>query len=212
MRFINERLFQLTVLILALGHASCLFAKPVNLYEQPSADSKVVGTVESSSSLVPIFTSKAGDWMKIGDPKNGNTGWIKVNEMTSTVPGISSTGFSMSEHTVDTKAGPKTYRTIQFTQPEVLSPEQTAAMLKQFEVHRAEIQKYSQQVMQSISQNLNDFYQSNQTMFDKTIIPIFMPIIIAPDQKQPTVKSINVHIPVKQSVVPPAVNNDSNPQ
>ena len=62
---------------------SMALAKEVNLYDQPKTDAKVIGRVDLATGVVPIFTSKEGDWMKVGDPKDGNVGWIKSNEMTT---------------------------------------------------------------------------------------------------------------------------------
>src|SRR5476651_2828749 len=120
--------------------ATFIFAKPVNLYDQPKADSKVVGTIDSSSSMVPIFTSKDGIWMKIGDPKNGNVGWVKVSDFN----GNNNSGFSFSQQTVNNGSGPKT--TIQFGVPQPMTNDQ----IKEIEKRQIEAQKNIQKIMQDI--------------------------------------------------------------
>lgn len=57
-------------------------AKEVTLYDQPKEGAAVVGKIDIAAGFVPIYTP-ANDktWVKIGDPKNGNVGWVKSAEM-----------------------------------------------------------------------------------------------------------------------------------
>jgi SH3-like domain-containing protein len=171
--------------LLSLLISPLVFAKPVNLYDQPKTDSKVVGTVDSSASLVPIFNNKEGDWMKVGDPKNGNTGWVKVSDFSENKPGMHASGFSMTEQTVNTKDGPKTYRTIQFNNPTTMSPTEAQATMKKIQEQQAAIQKRSQEIMQNIYKDMNSLYMTNPAAFSNQAYPVFMPVIIVPAQPAP---------------------------
>lgn len=66
---------------LSLLSSSIAYAVTLNLYDQPKTDAKVVGKIDTESGFVPIFTPKPGDWMKVGDPKNGNVGWIQTKQL-----------------------------------------------------------------------------------------------------------------------------------
>ncbi len=70
----------LTLLVLLLvpvmSHAAI-----VNLREQPTDQSKIIGTADLSAGIIPIYTPRNSQWTKIADPSNGNTGWIKTNEL-----------------------------------------------------------------------------------------------------------------------------------
>lgn len=47
----------------------------LKLYDEPKSTSKVVAVVNSPASLVEIY--QQGDWVKIGDTKTGNVGWVQ---------------------------------------------------------------------------------------------------------------------------------------
>lgn len=49
-------------------------ASPLSLYQNPDAKSNVIATVKEGQAVVPIYTK--GSWVKIGDPTNGNVGWV----------------------------------------------------------------------------------------------------------------------------------------
>ncbi len=159
------------------------FAKMINLYELPKTDSKVVATIDATSSMIPVFTNKTGDWMKVGDPKNGNVGWIKVSDAAEfTSPsGATSTSVSMSAKTIGTANGPQTYRTIQFGNPEPMTSAQTQAYLKALEQRQAAIQKYTQQVMQNLFTNINDVYKNNPNLMNQFSVPMVIPVIVVPE-------------------------------
>jgi hypothetical protein len=167
-------------LILTFG-ANAAFAKNINLYDQPSTTSKVVGSINQSNKLVPIFTTKAGDWMKVGDPANGNVGWVKVSDFSTAAGGATSSGFSMSEETVNTANGPQTYRTIQFAQPE--NDAKTQEAIKRIVEQQQAAMQNSQRMFNDVYKQMNDLYKSNPAAFS-SFPPIMMPVMVVP-QMQP---------------------------
>lgn len=50
----------------------------VNLYESPSTSAKIIKKLPLDSDLVAIYHQD--DWMKVGDRKNGETGWVDVKQ------------------------------------------------------------------------------------------------------------------------------------
>jgi hypothetical protein len=168
------------------------FARAVTMYDEPKAGAKSVGTIDSSKPLVPIFTSKDGDWMKVGNPDNGDVGWVKASDLSA---GTGS-GFSFSQQTVGTSSGPKT--TIQFGVPQSMTPDQIKEMQKRQEQLQQSIQKMTED-MQSAYSNLPPG------------VPVFMPVIMVPSVsltplKPPAAKSI-APLPTTVKVVaqpPPA--------
>jgi SH3-like domain-containing protein len=77
-----RRFFSISALfITALLAASVSFAKNINLYEQPKTDAKVVATIDPAQGIVPIYTPDKSEWVKIGDPRNGNVGWVKSSDL-----------------------------------------------------------------------------------------------------------------------------------
>jgi hypothetical protein len=158
-----------SLLISTLLTAFCFSAanaKMITLYDQPNKESKTIGSIDSGSSMVPIFTSKDGAWMKVGDPKNGAVGWAKVSDLSSS----NQNGFSFSQQTVSTPDGPKT--TIQFGVPQPMS----SAQIKEMQKRQEELQKSIQNMVNGIYHNA--FYGNPAV----TGIPVYMPIIVVPQQ------------------------------
>lgn len=146
------------------------FAKIINLYEEPKKDSKMIGKIDSESGFVPIFTSKAGDWMKVGDPKNGNVGWIQSSDLSTSNGNI--TGFTFSQRVVNSDKGPQSY-VVQFGTPKPISSKEAQNMIKQMEARQQQIQKEMQKMMQDVFGNT------------WTAMPVVMPILVIPTQDIP---------------------------
>ncbi len=150
--------------------ATTLFAKSVSLYDQPKSDGKVIGSIDPSIGIIPIFTSKEGNWVKVGNPHNGEVGWIKSSDLTQSETG--SSGFSFSQKIVDTGKGPPSY-VFQFGAPLPLTKEETDALYKRIQAQQAAIQKSVQQVIENTFKN----YKATDWNF-----PIIMPVVVAPPE------------------------------
>lgn len=182
-------LFKQTKLFISMLLFMCFSAwcqaKTLNLYEQPKADAKVVASIESSNGMVPIFTPKDSDWMKVGDPQNGNVGWIKLEDLADN-SGSLATQFSMTQKTISTKSGPKTIQVVTFSTPKTLSNEQSQLLMKQMQAREDNLQKSVQKMMQNFYQDMNNYYMANPAMFGTPNMPVVLPIIVYP-QDAPTV-------------------------
>ncbi len=121
----------------------------LNLHEQPNTQSKIVETLASASPLIPIY-QKDG-WSKVGNPTNGETGWIESKLLPSNTP------ITQVMHTKDgtktvTKGDIKTpngnghYEVVQYQSQ--LSPEKAKEMqqhfLTQFKQQQVAFQKQQQ--------------------------------------------------------------------
>lgn len=151
---------------------SACFAKTLNLYEQPKTDAKVVGKIDTEAGFVPIFTPKNSDWMKVGDPSNGNVGWVQSKELSSAG---SNTGFTFSQQVVNTEAGPQSY-VVKFGTPKSLSQTDAKKLISQMETRQKQVQADMEKMIQEM------FGQPGGNM------PIFMPIIIMPSEKPTNTK------------------------
>ncbi|EKD53624.1 MAG: hypothetical protein ACD_60C00166G0001 [uncultured bacterium] len=149
---------------------SLCFAKNLNLYEEPKTDAKVIGTIDPSKGIVPIFTPKSGDWIKIGDPQNGNVGWVKMSDLKEA--GQTPSGFSFSSQMIGNDKTPGSY-VIQFGDPDSTITKQTEALFKQIGAQQEIIQKNIQQVM-------DNYFSGKETHY-----PIIIPIVIKPQAITP---------------------------
>ena len=164
-----------SALIMLLMTTICS-AKIINLYEQPKSDAKVIGTIDPSNGIIPIFTPKEGGWVKVGNPNNGNVGWVKLTDLGEA--GKTSNGFSFSQKVENTGSGPGTY-VIKLGIPQ-LTKEQTAALYKQIEAQQAIMQQSIQKVIKDV------FTNYNQMAPTEIEFPIVMPVIITPPSKPVT--------------------------
>ncbi|MBN2689718.1 MAG: SH3 domain-containing protein [Gammaproteobacteria bacterium] len=78
-----RKLFLFIVTCLIFFVAPFGFAKnkdinTINLYDAPHAGAKVVAKINPSHRLIPIFRQKG--WIKVGNPINGNIGWVNKKE------------------------------------------------------------------------------------------------------------------------------------
>lgn len=69
---------RLMVALLSLVSVSAM-AATLSLYQNPDPKSNVIATVKEGQAIVPIFNH--GDWVKIGDPSNGNVGWVTKDQL-----------------------------------------------------------------------------------------------------------------------------------
>jgi hypothetical protein len=184
MCFKHSKILGVLLVTSALCFSPLTQAKVLNLYDQPKSDSKVVATLESSGGMVPIFTPKNSDWMKVGDPQNGNVGWIKLEDL-SNDSGLLATQFSMTQKTVNTKTGPKTVQFVTFSTPKTLNAVQSQTLAKEIQTRQDNLQKSVQKMMQSFYQDMSSYYMENPAMFKAPNMPVVMPIIVYPQDAPP---------------------------
>ena len=146
------RNFQYLVIPFLTLMTACLIpaaanAKAVNLMADPSDSAKVVGTIDLANGIVPIFTPKDGLWMKVGDPRNGNTGWIKNSDLKDS----QGTVVSVSQNISEDKNGGKT-QSVDMSYGKPMTPEQKQMMQQQL----LQQQQNAAQSMVVIQKNLDE--------------------------------------------------------
>lgn len=182
------KLSTLMTALLSLTVMANVSAKEISLYDEPKPDAKVIGKVDITSGVVPIFTSKEGDWMKVGDPRNGNVGWLKSSEMAT--PG-EPTSITFTQKIVQDKNGPRNIQLLQYGNPQKLSPEQVADFQKKMFEQQKMIQEYSQKAFEEMTNQMNKLYQwGKDNGLDR--VPMIMPIVVVQpaDKAQPVAKPI----------------------
>ena len=155
------------------------FAKTINLYEEPKDGSKMVGTIDPSAGIVPIYTPKGSTWVKIGNPKNGLVGWVKSNDLATA--GSQSSGFSFSQQVQTTPDGKQAY-VFQFGVPTQMTKEQAAALYNQVQKQQAAIQQNAQKLIEEVF----------TTGFQ---MPLIMPVVMPSNGIQPQTVQPNPNPP-----------------
>jgi len=140
-------------------------AKDIPLLQEPNAGAASAGTADLSSGVIPIFTSKDGNWVKVGDPRNGNVGWVKAKDLSS--GGEESIIFSHRISNSDKGTG--SYQVFQFGTPAKLTPDQQMT-LEKLQAQQEASSKAMQKAIQDMTNNMS------------MPGPIFMPVIVVPQQ------------------------------
>ncbi len=163
-----------------------ILAKTIDLYDQPTKEAKVIGKINTESGIVPIFKQKDGKWIKVGDPLNGNTGWIQSTEMESAIANAG--GFSFSQtFTSDEKNAP--VWSVKFGTPKPMTAQESAAWVKQLQLNQQTIQKEMQRMMQS--------WSAMDTLWMN--YPFVLPVMMVPVQQEVIQKS---PMPAKTTTTP----------
>jgi len=166
---------KLLIILVFLLFSHFCFAKTLPLYDQPKTDAKSIGTIDSEAGIIPIFTPKDSNWIKVADPRNGNVGWIQSSDLNAK----DANGFSFSQKIISTGNGPNSYF-IQFGTPKLLTPEQSKEFFNRLQEQTQNIQRDTQKMMQDMFKNMNQFEMQ---------FPIVMPVIIIPNSNTPIKKS-----------------------
>jgi hypothetical protein len=147
--------------------SSLAFAKTINLYDQPQSTSKVVATIDTSNGVVSIYSPEKSDWMKIGDPKNGNVGWVKKSDL-----GDAKINFNI----MTSGSNGQNYQVFQFGNSAPYSSKDATKAMQDIEAKQKVIQQEIQKSMQQLYQNA---FQMWQTM------PMMVPVVVVPEKAAP---------------------------
>lgn len=212
---IKSKLAYLLSLILLYTPLSA-FAKEVNLYDQPNTNAKVVGKVDLSIGIVPIFTPQNGDWMKVGDPRNGNTGWIKSTDLNG-----ANNAVTFSQQIINDGNGPHTFQFMQYGQPpQPMTEEERKKLMKQMQLQHQNIQQTMQQQMLEMQREFDEM-QHGWPFMHGPHMPMIMPVVFVPmEESQTQVKKPKETVQHPQAANPaivsapdtPAANPVTNPK
>lgn len=148
------------------AHSGSVFAKTINLYDQPKEDGKVVANVDLAVGLINIYIPKEGGWVKVGDPRNGNVGWVKSSDLTN-VP--------LSYNMTQSQNGVNTYHIVQYGHAKPYTPEQMKAAVQEMQKREAALERDMQLVMHDMFAEMRGWMH----------IPLFMPVVIPEKSHQP---------------------------
>ena len=173
-------LISLVLLFATTLASSVIFAKNINLYDQPLDNAKVVGSVDLAAGIIPIYTPKDNTaWVKVADPRNGNVGWVKSADMSDK---NGSTFTFSQEISSDQGNKPQSYQITVNGQPQKLAQPVLAKPQPQDMIQF--IRDQQQKLLNSAQQMINNINQINQQQ-GTTAVPVIMPIVVAPAQTAP---------------------------
>lgn len=174
------KFLKLMISISILSFPLSIFANKISLHDQPKPDAKVVGEIDLSTGIIPIYKPKEGGWVKIADPENGNVGWVKSSDIDNA--NTSQSIFTLTQR-IDNKS-PTTYQIIQFGQPSKLTPAQTQSLVKKMQSERQEMHKSIQNMMR----NMDQLFYNNWYFMHHDPFPFFVPVVMV--NSIPTEKNV----------------------
>lgn len=156
-------------------------AASLSLYEAPNATSKVITTLDAGEQLIPVFHPEKSEWIKVANPKNGDVGWVKVDDLKG---GVNISGVSIRQQVVvDKDNKPQGYRIIEYTGSKQLQPEAVDDLIKQVQRQGMEMQKNMLKMQESTQQMMMDITKNINFDNDFTTFPIIQPVIVVPEQQ-----------------------------
>jgi hypothetical protein len=175
-----------TLLTGIIALSSSAFAAGISLYDQPNAKANVVGSVDLSKGIIPIYTPKPGDWVKIADPQNGNVGWVKSADLGKAM-GNGSGAVTFTQKIMNDGKGQHTYQVIQYGSLPASSDKQAKMMIQNMQQQQA-TQQQVQKAIETMITQMNTLYQQQWNTFHTgTAMPIIMPVMVIPAQPNQTV-------------------------
>ncbi len=154
-----------------------VYAASINLYDSPDDKAKVTGTIDLSAGVIPIYTPKDSVWVKVGDPRNGNTGWVKSSELKDS----NGNAITFSQNISDNGKSQSVEMTVGTGKP--LTPEQKKAneqlILQQQQATQESLVKAQQGVNQALTE-IQKIYQQQLQIFQKTGIPMLSVPVTTP--------------------------------
>lgn len=175
----NYAILFLCTLLLPLS----VLAKSINLYAEPQDKAKVVSTLDSSTSIIPIFTPEKSDWIKVADPRNGNVGWVKVTDL-----GTNNNEYTFTQRFINSGSSPQTYQIIQFGGPHKMTSGQVQDILKKNEAQQQQLQENMNKSIQKMINDISNMYNSGSSWFNNQM-PFIVPVIVVPTQNIPGTES-----------------------
>jgi hypothetical protein len=182
----------LITLIAALALPGVGFAKNINLYDAPQDNAKLTGTADLSAGIIPIYTPPNSTWVKIADPRNGNTGWVRSSELTDK----NGKAITFSQQISDNNNGSTTQSMQMNVGSQPLTPAQQAQLQQQLKLKQQE----AAQAFMTLMEETKKAYQQTLDVLQAGL-PAAMPG--KPQPTQPTmVPRTTTGTPVANPAIP----------
>lgn len=176
--YIKKQLISFALLICVTLFSISAFCKNIDLYEQPTTNAKVVGSIDLSAGIIPIFTPKDNTaWIKVADPRNGNVGWIKNSDLS----GNDGAAVTFKQQISSGNNPPQSYQ-LTVGDPKNLPTEQPPADMMQM------LKQQQQKLLKAAQEMINNVNQINQRQgnnANNAPVPMLMPIVVVPVEKAP---------------------------
>lgn len=179
-KLLLNSLIGLSVILLTPGLS---LAKKINLYSSPSDTAKVSGQIDLSGGIIPIYQPKNSKWIKVANPNNGDTGWIRENDMTDS--NGNKVTFQQKYYQSDNGSTFQSMQMVDYGKP--LTAKEKEQLNKEAIDREKALQKSLMESQQTMGKMLNEMQKAYDQSFDameKAGMPAFRNYMQPP--KQPT--------------------------
>lgn len=156
----QKKLFTFALLFLVIASKNVLAkSNDLSVYDKPEESAKIVATIKDNQEIIPIFYPKDGKWVKIADPQNGDTGWVKAEQIKSpkTVTKITVADKQKNNNSTET------YRMIQCSNTKNVSDKDTKQVIKQAAEASRKIENSIQKMHERMRSDMAEIFKE----FDK---------------------------------------------
>jgi len=156
----QNKLFIFVLLFLVIVSKNILAkSDDLNVYDKPEDSAKVATTIKNDQEIIPIFYPKDNKWVKIANPQNGDTGWVKADQIKSpkTVTKITVADNQKNNNSTET------YRMIQCSNTKNLSDKDAKQAVKQAAEASRKIESSMQKMHERMRSDMAEIFKE----FDK---------------------------------------------
>lgn len=142
------------------------FAVNINMFEKPDASSKVVATLQNGDTVISIFAPEKSEWVKVGNTKNGDVGWVKIKELQGPVFISNINGKTIEQHIISDNKKPEEEKIIQYS--------------GSVQLNKADVDKFTKQLeekQKQMAESMNKMEQEMQKMFKDLSQDFPLPVV-----------------------------------
>lgn len=156
-----SRLFgSLALYLLCLNLA---LAEVVVLHQDPKAGSPNIGSIDLSKGVVPIYSPKNSEWVKVADPNNGNVGWIKQSDFKN----ANSAFIQINQETKDAKGNTESSGyNLHIGKPLDMNDPKVKAKINEMNQLQENVQRNMKIQIQDMVKSINDLYQKQMKLLE----------------------------------------------
>lgn len=162
-----------------------------SLYDAPNATAKVLGQLPADTDLIGIF--QQGDWMKVGNRQNGETGWINLKQYHEAKKAFYRDYFHVNSetiyvHTSKDKDGKQVIEA--YRDGKKLSDQEAKKLYDQVKVREQQQFKAMQHFNEMMNREMQLDYQNAMGQFNAMFQSpvLFMPGVVIVEQPKATEK------------------------
>lgn len=134
----------LLVLVFSVNQVSAL-----NVYEQANDKTNVVFEAKPGDRLISIINQD--QWLKVGSPKDGKVGWVKIVDLQGRLPQRSGIIYEQRFFTNnDDKALTRVHRTVEYSDSSKINQEQVDEIVAELQKCGEQFQRYMQAMLQDL--------------------------------------------------------------